>query len=156
MYLTVDGSAIEVVNGQSAPLGNAQLFKLYKTKYKKPQIGVLIEVDLSKQVLWYKKDGKVLLRSKIVSGRPSMKTPKGKFKVINKARNVNFDLGGSSSYWMAFTYRGHGFHDATWQSSFGGTRWKTNGSHGCVNMPLSKAKKLYSLVRVGNAVWVHS
>jgi lipoprotein-anchoring transpeptidase ErfK/SrfK len=38
---------------------------------------------------------------------------------------------------------GIGLHDATWRSSFGGNIYKTNGSHGCVNMPLQSAKKVY-------------
>lgn len=27
-----------------------------------------------------------------------------------------------------------GFHNAPWRNQFGGSIWKANGSHGCVNM----------------------
>ena len=37
-------------------------------------------------------------------------------------------------YWMPFN-GGIGLHDAVWQSAFGGERYKTKGSHGCVNLP---------------------
>ena len=46
------------------------------------------------------------------------------------------------SYWMPFN-GGVGLHDATWRGSFGGTIYKTNGSHGCVNIPLKAAKVVY-------------
>ena len=35
---------------------------------------------------------------------------------------------------------GIGFHDASWRNTFGGTIYKKNGSHGCVNMPYAAAK----------------
>ena len=57
---------------------------------------------------------------------------------------------------MPFTYSGCGFHDATWQSAFGGTRYKDGyGSHGCVNLSYSDAASLYDIIAVGNAVVVH-
>ena len=49
------------------------------------------------------------------------------------------------AYWMPFN-RGIGFHDATWQSSFGGNRYLSHGSHGCINMPKDKAAALYDLI----------
>ena len=52
------------------------------------------------------------------------------------------------SYWMPFS-GGYGLHDASWRSSFGGSIYKTNGSHGCVNLPSSKASALYSEIYVG-------
>ena len=49
-----------------------------------------------------------------------------------------------------------GFHDATWQSAFGGTRYRDGyGSNGCVNLPLKKAASLYKLVKVGTVVVSH-
>ena len=46
------------------------------------------------------------------------------------------------TYWMPFN-GGIGLHDATWRSSFGGNIYKTNGSHGCVNLPYNMAKIIY-------------
>ena len=50
---------------------------------------------------------------------------------------------------------GIGFHDASWQSAFGGTRYKTHGSHGCINMPTDQAAKMYELISDGTPVVVH-
>ena len=47
---------------------------------------------------------------------------------------------------------GIGFHDANWRGEFGGAIYKTNGSHGCVNLPPSKAAALYELVYKGMPV----
>ena len=58
------------------------------------------------------------------------------------------------SYWMPFN-GGIGFHDATWQSAFGGARYLTYGSHGCVNMPVSAAAQLYGLIQAGVPVVCH-
>ena len=57
-------------------------------------------------------------------------------------------------FWMPFN-GGIGFHDATWQSSFGGSRYQTNGSHGCVNLPYDVAAQLYNLITAGTPVVCH-
>ena len=43
-------------------------------------------------------------------------------------------------------------HDANWRSSFGGNIYKTNGSHGCINLPPSIAKQIYENIEKGTAV----
>ena len=54
-------------------------------------------------------------------------------------------------FWMPFN-GGIGFHDASWRSSFGGSIYKSGGSHGCVNMPYDKAKELFENVYTGMPV----
>ena len=51
--------------------------------------------------------------------------------------------------------RGEGLHDATWRSVFGTQNYKTNGSHGCINMPLDITDDIYDNVSVGTKVLVH-
>lgn len=115
------------------------------------------EVDLTNQRMYFIKDGNVVLESPIVTGKPSTgcATPQGVYSLTYKARNAVLrgerDENGEPEYetpvafWMPFN-GGIGFHDATWQSSFGGSRYITNGSHGCVNMPYSKAGELFELI----------
>lgn len=113
-----------------------------------------IEVDLTNQHMYVWVKGERVLDSDVVTGSPipSRVTPPGTYSV--KAKMKNAILRGDNyrtpvSYWMPFN-RGIGFHDATWQSSFGGTRYKRGyGSHGCVNLPLRVAKQLYEYVYVG-------
>ena len=49
------------------------------------------------------------------------------------------------SYWMPFD-EDIGMHDAIWKSQFGSNFYKTDGSHGCINLPYLTAKKIYGYV----------
>ncbi len=55
------------------------------------------------------------------------------------------------SYWMPFN-GGIGMHDANWRGAFGGSIYMYSGSHGCINMPSSKAAKLYEMIETGCVV----
>lgn len=115
-----------------------------------------IVVSISNQTLKYYEYGEVVLSSNVVTGING-KTPIGKFKVLNKARNIILkgkDYESFVSYWIAFKGVAFGFHDASWRSKFGGTIYKYNGSHGCVNMPYSKVQKLYNMVSIGTPVYI--
>ncbi len=128
-----------------------------------------MDVDISEQhARLYGDDGSIIWESAIVSGSPSggRATPYGVYDVNLKGRNVTLtgrDSAGNITYetpvayWMPFIANSIGFHDATWQSSFGGNRWRQGaGSHGCINLPLGKAEELYGLLKVGDVVVVHS
>ena len=57
---------------------------------------------------------------------------------------------------MRVTWTGIGFHDAKWQTAFGGELYKTRkGSHGCINMPPALAGQLYDMLQVGCPVVIH-
>ena len=56
-------------------------------------------------------------------------------------------------YWMRFNNpKAQGLHDASWRWNFGGDIYKTNGSHGCVNLPYSLAESIYNNISVGTPV----
>ncbi len=57
-------------------------------------------------------------------------------------------------YFMPFN-GGEGLHDAPWRGSFGGTIYRTSGSHGCVNLPPAMAAEMYGIVYVGMPVIVY-
>ena len=130
-----------------------------------------VEVDISAQHMWYIVDGSVALETDIVTGiasDPSRATPTGVYSILEMKRNkvlrgsIDPSTGKPSyetpvSYWMRVTWTGIGFHDASWQSSFGGTRYQTSaGSHGCINMPVDKAASLYGMLGMGTPVVIHS
>ena len=128
-----------------------------------------VDINLSTQYArLYDSDGSVLWRSYIVSGNTSegRGTPTGTYSINAKRTNetlVGADEDGDGepdyeshvTYWMPFIGNAVGLHDASWRSSFGGSIYSYAGSHGCVNLPSAKAEELYSLVRVGDAVYVH-
>lgn len=55
------------------------------------------------------------------------------------------------SYFMPFAYN-IGIHDASWRDTFGGTIYKTSGSHGCINVPPAFAEQLFNAVDKGTPV----
>lgn len=108
------------------------------------------EVNLTAQHMFFYQDGKKVLESDFVSGnvRKNYTTPPGIFGLTYKQQDAVLKGEGYASpvdFWMPFN-GGIGFHDASWRSSFGGSIYKTNGSHGCINMPYDKAKDLYERV----------
>lgn len=127
-----------------------------------------IEVDLSDQHMWYIVDGGVIFESDVVTGKPipSRQTPAGVYTILERLRNkvlvgnIQPDTGKPEyetpvDYWARVTYTGIGFHDAGWQRAFGGSRYLSNGSHGCINMPPSAAAVFYDMIEVGTPVIMH-
>ncbi len=115
-----------------------------------------VEINLEEQHLWFYKDGELVVESDLVSGNTSrnMGTPDGAYYVFSRERNrtlVGEDYETPVNYWMPFNGN-IGLHDATWRGSFGGTIYKTNGSHGCINLPLSVAQTIYENITVGDPV----
>ena len=121
-----------------------------------------VEVSITNQKVYYVEKGKVKLRTDVVTGGGKNATPCGIFNLYYKEKNAtlkgNNDDGSKYeskvSYWMPFN-GGIGLHDASWRSTFGGSIYKTNGSHGCINMPTDQAKKLYNYVSAGTLVYVY-
>ena len=124
-----------------------------------------IEVDISQQYMWYVVDNVVKLETAVVTGMQGENdTPTGIYSILEKQRNktlVGRIVNGKPlyrtpvKYWMRATWSGVGFHDASWQPTFGGDWYVTNGSHGCINMPSSMAKQLYNMLSVGTPIVIH-
>lgn len=107
-----------------------------------------VEVSIPKQRVWMYVNGECIVDTPVVTGNISKghNTREGVFSLTYKTRNATLrgaDYASFVYYWMPFD-GGIGLHDATWRGSFGGNIYKTNGSHGCVNMPLEAAKTVYN------------
>ncbi len=112
-----------------------------------------VEINLTAQHLFFYKDGKKIVESDFVSGNESKGwgTPAGTYPLTYKQKDATLkgeDYETPVDFWMPFN-GGIGMHDATWRSSFGGTIYKTGGSHGCINLPHSAAKKIYENISAG-------
>ena len=124
--------------------------------------GSYIEVSLDNQHLWLYKDGALVTETDIVSGAPTKEreTYRGAWPIAYKASP--FELSSSEygykvkvNYWMPFVY-GQGLHDASWQSSFGGNRYKSGaGSHGCINLPEDQAALIYNTIDGGYPIIIY-
>ncbi|MEG0155952.1 MAG: L,D-transpeptidase family protein [Lachnospiraceae bacterium] len=128
------------------------------------------EVDLSAQHMWFVSEGAVALETDVVTGEtiPEKITPSGVYSILEKELNktlvgeIKPQTGKPAyetlvSFWMRVTWSGIGFHDADWQTAFGGSlnQIPDIGSHGCINMPVEQAARLYELLPMGTPVIVH-
>lgn len=121
--------------------------------------GTYVEINLTAQHLYFYKDGKLVVESDFVSGDISEGngTRLGAFGLTYKQRDAVLkgrDYRTPVDFWMPFD-GGIGLHDATWRKDFGGNNYKTDGSHGCINLPYSVAKKIFENIQAGDAVFVY-
>jgi len=115
-----------------------------------------IEINISAQKLWYYKAGVLIIESDIVTGNLSNGngTPNGAYYIKYKELNATLNGPGYSTgvkYWMPFN-AGIGLHDAKWRGAFGGSIYKSSGSHGCINLPFLTAQTIYNNVSLGGIV----
>ncbi len=130
---------------------------------KKRGHGTYVEISIKKQLLkMYVKD-KLYVKTPVVTGNVGARhTSKGTHHVMEKTANrtLSGSYGSQSwnvkvNYWLKFTGDGQGIHDSTWRSSYGGSIYKYNGSHGCVNTPLGPMRKIFKKAYVGMPVIVY-
>lgn len=114
-----------------------------------------VEIDISRQKVWFYYKGECILDGVpcVTGNAKNHDTPTGVFYLKSKSKNAVLrgqnDNGtryaSPVKVWMPFN-GGIGMHDASWRTEFGGEIYKTNGSHGCVNMRLEDAEKVYEYI----------
>lgn len=118
--------------------------------------GTYVEINLTAQHLFFYKDGQLVVESDFVSGKNDG-TPTGTYSLTYKERYATLNGENYSSpvsYWMPFSGN-VGLHDATWRTNFGGTLYKSGGSHGCVNLPVKVAQTIYENIPADAAIIVY-
>lgn len=106
-----------------------------------------IDVDLDKQHLYAHEGGQIVYDMPVSTGLPWLPTVTGDFRIWGKVRAQRM-TGGSvanGTYYdlpnvpfVQFFYGGYSLHGTYWHQDFGKPR-----SHGCVNLSIANAKKLY-------------
>ena len=129
-----------------------------------PQYGIgktYIELDMTNQMLYYYNHGVRTVETPIVTGNLARGygSPTGVYYLRAKMRDQVLRSGKPKddpeyyeqpvTYWMPYIANSIGVHDATWRSKFGGEIYKTNGSHGCINVPYAAMNELYPLAQTG-------
>ena len=135
-----------------------------------------VEVDITAQTLRLYADTELYVDTPVTTGKKGVKdTKKGYQKIYFIDTNRTLQPSGAFvRYWMRFNTQGHGLHDADWRNPtngdifqyFGGTVYKTTwaspgtkytGSHGCVNIPVTKMPYIYNHSKTGwgTPVYVH-
>ena len=121
-----------------------------------------VKVSLRSQHMWLCHGSTTVLATAITSGASSLpydSTPTGTFHVQGRDRNTVLTLNTGKQYdvkyWIPFSAPLFGFHDSSWQDfPYGSSKYKTQGSHGCVHMPLSAIAFFYHWVHVGTRVQI--
>ncbi len=115
-----------------------------------------VEINITRQHLWFYKDGKLVTQGAVVTGNPNRgnATSVGIYMLNYKEegstlRGANYEA--EVTYWMPFNGN-IGIHDASWRYSFGGEIYKNNGTHGCVNAPTYLAKTIFEKIEPGTPI----
>ncbi|MHB8644486.1 MAG: L,D-transpeptidase family protein [Thermomicrobiales bacterium] len=122
-----------------------------------------IDVNLKTQHLVAYEGNAVAQQFDVTSGTPKNPTPTGVFQLFAKVKSERMkgDIGLPTQYdiknvpWtMYFAGGGYAIHGAPWRSVYGpGT--ELDGSHGCLNSPVSQADILYQWAPLGTTVIIH-
>ncbi len=119
-----------------------------------------VEINKTAQHVYLIINGAVVMDTPMVSGKEDGQhdTPTGAYRITYCEKNATLRGPGYAtpvSYWMPFN-GDIGLHDANWQKSFGGNRYREGyGSHGCVNLPVSAAGTIFSYVSAGFPVLMY-
>ena len=125
-----------------------------------------IYVSVSRQALWACAGPALIASTFVTTGASGLTnvhdaSPIGTWRIYNKVRNTVLrgrDANGSwrdpVAYWMPF-YGAYGFHDASWQTfPFGSPLYTTQGSHGCVHVPVDVLGAIYNWAPIGTLVTI--
>ena len=117
-----------------------------------------VEVDIDNQQMTYYENGEVVVTTPVVTGYPwGHWTPPGLYAVEDI--DVQQWLYGPDytvfvEYWVGF-HGAYGIHDASWRTIFGGKKYLSDGSHGCVNTPTEAMQTIHERIEIGVPVLVH-
>ncbi len=140
----VDG--LEIANG----------FDPLSSEAKKLSKSILI--DLQKQELYQQLNGVTIRTHTVSTGKRSMPTPKGTFKIANKAKRPWSKLYGLwMPYWLGISGTRVGIHELPeWPSGYkeGANHLGTPVSHGCIRLAPIAAKIVYDWTDVGTKVTI--
>ncbi len=126
--------------------------------------GTYLEISIDDQTMWFYKNGQLVVSTPVVTGDVTQGygTPTGLYEI--QAKSTDVTLSGNNAdgsryespvtFWMPFN-GGIGVHDASWRGSYGGSIFRGNGSHGCVNTPYSAASAIYNAIEVSDPVVVY-
>ncbi|MER5495185.1 L,D-transpeptidase [Streptomyces sp. NPDC002454] len=111
------------------------------------ETGVVVCVDLTRQVLWVRDGTRVLFGPVPVrSGMPGYATRTGRFAIYQRVEEQWSDLYDGPMPFSQFFSGGQALHGSYREI------WEEPGSHGCVNLRYRDAERLWRALRVGDAV----
>ncbi len=108
---------------------------------------VLVTVDLSQQKAFLSKDGEIIDKTTVSTGREGFDTPQGRYLVTDKHSTWTSTIYHVEMPWfMRLNCSSIGLH--------AGYVTGEPASHGCIRLPYEKVKKWFGIVKVGDEVQV--
>lgn len=141
--------------------GNAEIATLpYQTNLQNGRhIYKFIEVDISEQRMYYYENGKFQGKYPVSTGKWSMPTPLGEYRIFQKSpRAFSKAYGLYMPYWMSFK-PGYGIHELPeWPNGYkeGANHLGIRVSHGCIRLGVGPAKIMYNWAPIGTKVFIHN
>jgi len=118
-----------------------------------------IEINTGAQELSYFLGGVRMGKFIVSSGKPSMPTPRGHFKVKNKSPKAwSAAYGLWMPYWIGLGTGSFGIHELpVWPSGYreGEDHLGTPVSHGCIRLGIGPAEVLYNWAEAGIGVFIY-
>ena len=136
----------EVANGYDPLQGN------------KAKLDKRIEVNIKAQELSYFLGGVRMDTFPVSTGKPSMSTPKGHYKVDGKSLRAWSPWGLWMPYWLSLSKGYFGIHELPeWPSGYkeGEDHLGTPVSHGCIRLGIGPAEFLYNWSEIGPPVFIY-
>ncbi|MGH8862026.1 MAG: L,D-transpeptidase [Jatrophihabitantaceae bacterium] len=107
-------------------------------------------VSVRAQHMWLCARHRIVRDSPITSGIVGAytSTPTGNYEIQGRTRDTTLTLITGATYdvkyWIPFDGPLFGFHDSSWQRfPYGSPKYRTQGSHGCIHLPLPAIAFLY-------------
>jgi hypothetical protein len=159
----VAGHSVVAAPGISAEARPARAAKPVHTPCTANHRTKYVLVSLRRQRMWMCARAGVARVTGITSGAVGVytSTPTGLFQVQDRVRDTSLTLIDGSTYpvkyWIPFQGPLFGFHDSPWQRfPYGSPEYRTQGSHGCIHVPLSAIRFLYRWASVGTPVRIRA
>lgn len=143
-FQKVNGLARDGVVG---PRTRAALANPVRPKVRRVRSGMYLEADLTKQVLYRARDGKVVRVYDASSGTSATPTPLGRYRV---ERTINgWRVSPLGELWRpAYFHRGYAVHGARSVPPY-------PASHGCVRLTIPSMNRLWPYIKIGMSVEVY-
>lgn len=121
-----------------------------------------VEISIKEQKVYIWKKGKCVFTTKCITGKPTpdRSTKTGTYYIKEHMQSkvlVGDDYKTPVKYWTRIMWSGTGFHSATWQNwgKWTPKYYQSRGSHGCINLSMADAKKVYELTKTFDAVFIY-
>ena len=120
----------------------------------------IVLVSLADRKLAVIEDGRVISTFSVAVGVATSPSPTGKFQIVNRVSNPTYYQPGIvipsgkdnpvGTRWIGLSLKGYGIHGTNAPKSVGHA-----ASHGCIRLRNRDVERLFSMLRVGDAVEVH-